>query len=92
MSFSNITADPAWGNLTTSDTVSFRGDSPGVPGLPFYDNGKTRYADLSATLTLAAVDTSGIVKPFAGWITYTGGGGGAPTRPTSGFLYPRGQG
>ena len=42
-----------------------------------------------------ATNTSGMVKPFSGWIAYTGGGGGpdpGPTRPTTGMLYPRGQG
>jgi len=34
-----------------------------------------------------AVDTSGISKPFSGWLTYAGGGGGA--RPTTGMIYPR---
>lgn len=43
------------------------------------------------TLYSPGVDTSGMVKPFAGWITYTGGGGGGPTRPGDGMLYPRGQ-
>lgn len=36
-----------------------------------------------------AVDTSGLNKPFSGWLTYSGGGGS--TRPSSGFLYPRGD-
>ena len=41
------------------------------------------------SLFSGAVNTSGMNKPFSGWLTYSGGG---PTRPTSGFLYPRGQG
>jgi len=35
-----------------------------------------------------AVNTSGISKPFSGWLTYTGGGGGG-ARPTTGMIYPR---
>jgi hypothetical protein len=31
-------------------------------------------------------------EALTGWQTFGGGGGGGPTRPTSGFLYPRGQG
>jgi len=37
-----------------------------------------------------ALDTSGINKPFSGWLTYTGGGGGG-ARPTTGMIYPRGE-
>lgn len=52
-------------------------------------------ADLQV-LYSPAVNTSGIVKPYSGWITYGSGGGGDPgggsTRPTTGMLYPRGQG
>lgn len=88
MSFSSIGANPTWGTLITAGlTIDY-----GSPEQQYtMDSTSISVANLGATLTCAAVNTSGITKPLAGWITYTGGGGG-PVRPTSGFLYPRGQG
>ena len=90
MAFSIITADPTWGIPVTGSPV-FREASP-PPVAPMFYEENPAVADLGAVVNLGAVNTSGMVKPFAGWITYTGGGGGGSTRPTSGFLYPRGQG
>ena len=87
MSFSTITASPSWGTALTTQTTVFEDLSVLPKRITSSENVLT--ADLSV-LSSAAVDTSGISKPLAGWITYTGGGGGS-TRPTTGMIYPRGQ-
>ena len=88
MSFSTITASPSWGTALTTQTILF-GDLSTLPKrITTSDN--IIAADLSVLFS-AAVDTSGISKPLAGWVTYTGGGGGGSTRPTTGMIYPRGQ-
>jgi len=86
MSFSNVTASPSWGIEAAAPAVGrgtwTAGTSTAVDAL------NTKTADLEA-LFCAAVNTSAMNKPFAGWITYSGGGGS--TRPSSGFIYPRGD-
>ena len=49
---------------------------------------------LAGTVLCGAVNMNGLNTPLAGWLTYTGGGGGGggSTRPTTGMIYPRGQG
>ena len=90
MAFSNITADPAWGTLSSGQPVLQKVSNP--PVRPLFDGLFFENADLGAVVNLGAVNTSAMVKPFAGWITYTSSGGGGSTRPASGMLYPRGQG
>ena len=89
MAFVNwIPNNPGYTSTERSDRV----------GADDVDTGQTlaiRKANLGGSLQVLyspGVDTSGMVKPFGGWLTYTGGGGGGPTRPTTGMLYPRGQG
>lgn len=86
MSFSTITRDPSWGISGTQPCLT----SATYPEARALNTATHQLADLGAVLRLAAVDTSGINKPLAGWITYSGGGGGS-TRPTTGMIYPRGQ-
>ena len=88
MSFSTITASPSWGTALTTQTIVF-GDLSVLPKWTTTTEGLLM-ADM-AVFSSAAVDTSGISKPLAGWVTYTGGGGGGSTRPTTGMIYPRGQ-
>jgi hypothetical protein len=89
MSFSNIGASPAWGTLLTTSLLT----ENVTPERQYsMDSDYLSIVNVGSTFACAAVNTSGVTKPLAGWITYTSGGGGGPTRPTSGFLYPRGQG
>ena len=95
MAFSTITADPTWGTPVTGTSAPVLRIGNPPPIAPLFDGQNAMIADLGAVLGLGNVNTSGMVKPFAGWITYTGDGGGdggGSTRPTSGMLYPRGQG
>lgn len=91
MSFSVIGANPAWGIVTTSNISS----TPTKPSsnLGIYPGPSSQdlaIVDVAATFSCAAVNTSGVNKPLAGWITYTDEGGGGPSgRPESGLVYPR---
>ena len=92
MSFSIITANPSWGTQTSGpllfDDIEVRKE--------IVARGPFAYIANLSSLFSGAVNTSGINKPYNGWITYTGGGGdnggggGGSTRPTTGMIYPRG--
>lgn len=87
MSFSSIGASPSWGTSITTSFLTANGSPEQQYSL---DPAYLSTANLGATFTCAAVNTSGVTKPLAGWITYTSGGGGGPSgRPTSGLIYPR---
>jgi len=87
MSFSNIGASPTWGTLLTTPLITENGSPVQQYVL---DTDSISIVNVGSTFTCAAVNTSGVTKPLAGWITYTDGGGGGPSgRPTSGLVYPR---
>ena len=73
MTFSTITADPTWGTLVDNTPPAVPAPLP-APS-PTFNGDSTAIADLGAVVNLAAINTSGITKPTAGWITYNGIGG-----------------
>lgn len=89
MSFSPVTANPSWG---TASSATFYKQTAPIDHISHtvYNaaEGNTGLLSVGTTFLSAAFNTSGVTKPLAGWITYSGGG---PARPTSGFIYPRGD-
>ena len=63
-----------------------------------HDSGYVFDRELSATSIKGALlfklANAPVIEPIVGEVTYDceGGGGGGSTRPTTGMLYPRGQG
>ena len=94
MSFSPIGANPA--ELTPLTSYDwFTGDlelalSP-APLASTYSSG-TALDSLVNVAGLALTNIPLIPPPFTGSYEFEGGSGGGSTRPTNGFLYPRGQG
>ena len=87
MSFSVIAIGSPVGSATTA-TVSY--DS-GNGLLSIATNAASSAQAVPSSLQSlfsGAVDTSGMNKPLNGWLTY---GGGGSNRPSSGFIYPRGD-
>lgn len=75
------------GTQISSSKPAHDADTP-IPSYRFISIDGTEIASGSLQVLYSpAVNTSGISKPFSGWLTYTGGGGGA--RPTTGMIYPR---
>ena len=93
MSFSTITTlGGSGGTEITSPKISERVGTPTVRTSYYASTLNT--VQLAGTVLCGAVNMNGLNTPLAGWLTYTGGGGGGggSTRPTTGMIYPRGQG
>lgn len=91
---SPIPSSPAWGTSDTSGnhvTLTTGNSSPrlAVEAVTGFSEGQF----FLSSLLLAPLNVP-VVTPFTGELEYTGGSGpgGGSTRPTTGMLYPRGQG
>lgn len=92
---SPIPSGPAWGTVDSSGNhigLSVDTSSPRIAAKALTGVNESEFNLDSLLFAPANVP---IVLPFTGELQYTGGSGGpggGSTRPTTGMLYPRGQG
>lgn len=82
--------------LPTGFTLESREIHIGEPFSFIHDSGYVLDRELSAASIKGALlfklAHAPVIEPIVGEVTYDCNGGGGSTRPTTGMLYPRGQG
>ena len=94
MSFAPILANPGYLTKVTDATMTDGLPAPDIAPLPLSSMivGHVEQDSLPNILGLAIYEAPIDAPPYEGKLAWQAGGGGGSVRPTSGFIYPRGQG